>query len=93
MLPQSNSTREGMAADSFKGLSWISSKGIANMSMGINKVLAWFGEIDLIMAAQTLFIKAHWILGYRQRRRRERLYIQWVNHAGLPPRTIPPEAG
>lgn len=58
----------------------------------INKVLARVGQINLMMAARTLFAKIQWILTYRQRRRKERLYLQWVNHAGLPPRTIPPEA-
>jgi hypothetical protein len=63
------------------------------MITDINKVPAGAGKINLMMAARTLFAKTHWILTYRQRRRKERLYLQWVNHAGLPPRITPPEAG
>ena len=62
------------------------------MNSSINRVPARVGQIKLMMAARTLFAKTQLVLTYRQRRKKERLYLQWVNHAGLPPRTIPPEA-
>ena len=43
------------------------------------------------MKLWTVFSKAYKILGYPRRRRKVRLYRQWVERADLAPGAIPPE--
>ena len=43
------------------------------------------------MKPQTILSRANDILKYPQRRRKRKLYKQWVERAGLPPEAVPPE--
>ena len=63
---------------------------LVKMVSRMNKVLLRFRNMNLVMAGQTALHKVHRIRGYRQRRMRERLYRQWVDHADLPTLAIRP---